>query len=315
MFSLVIAFAILLSGCKLSFTPATQTQPEASYPALGSTEAAPTQVQAADPAPLPAAKETAAPTPTLPPTPTPTLEPFPLGPASYPPGVNPLTGLAVSDPEKLKLPPALVSITNFPVNARPPAGLSFTPFVFEMYIGEGATRFLALFYGEFPTQGEEGVGDDPARLPIDTIGPVRSGRLPYEPLRKQYNGFLVMASAASNVAAKLSAVSNIFGSDSGDINSAMIDATKLEQIARSQQKNLDPASLSGLLFDQLPPQGGLPAKMIWIPYSYKNQIIWRFNAESGGYDRYQDQADGKTFIQATDRINSSPLNYENVVIL
>lgn len=255
------------------------------------------------------------PTPTVLPSPTPTPEPQPLGPASFPPGVNPLTGLPVSNPENLSLPPALVSITNFPVSARPQAGLSFTPFVFEMYIGEGASRFLALFYGDYPVRLEQPGSDPEDQVISDGIGPIRSGRLPYEPLRKHYNGFLVMASAASMVSAQLSQVSNIFGSDNDNINSAMIGASKLEQIARSQSKSLDLTALSGLYFDAAAPAGGAPAKMIWLPYSYKNQIIWRHNPESGGYNRYQDNADGKTFIQASDRLNGEPLNYENVVIL
>jgi hypothetical protein len=50
----------------------------------------------------------------------------------------------------LDLPAMLVSIAHFPPAARPQSGLSFAPFVFEVYITEGATRFLATFYGEFP---------------------------------------------------------------------------------------------------------------------------------------------------------------------
>jgi len=63
---------------------------------------------------------------------------------------NPLTGLQVADPSLLQLPAVLVSISHFPVEARPQAGLSFAPYVFEFYITEGATRFLTTFYGEFP---------------------------------------------------------------------------------------------------------------------------------------------------------------------
>src|SRR5215207_7239199 len=55
---------------------------------------------------------------------------------------NPLTGLPVADPSLLQIPAALVSISHFPVEARPQAGLSFAPYVFEIYITEGATRFL-----------------------------------------------------------------------------------------------------------------------------------------------------------------------------
>jgi hypothetical protein len=58
--------------------------------------------------------------------------------------------LPVADPSLLQLPALLVSISHFPVTARPQAGLSFAPYVFEIYITEGATRFLTTFYGEFP---------------------------------------------------------------------------------------------------------------------------------------------------------------------
>src|SRR5258706_5432633 len=64
--------------------------------------------------------------------------------------INPLTGLLVQDPSLLDLPAVLVSIAHFPPAARPQSGLSFAPFVFEIYITEGATRFLTTFYGEFP---------------------------------------------------------------------------------------------------------------------------------------------------------------------
>ena len=72
---------------------------------------------------------------------------------------NPLTGLPVADPSLLQLPALLVSISHFPVNARPQAGLSFAPFVFEIYITEGATRFLTTFYGEFPAPEVPVVGN------------------------------------------------------------------------------------------------------------------------------------------------------------
>jgi len=67
-----------------------------------------------------------------------------------PPSINPLTGLPVRDPSLLDLPTMLVSISTFPVTARPQAGLSFAPYVFEVYITEGTTRYLTTFYGEFP---------------------------------------------------------------------------------------------------------------------------------------------------------------------
>ncbi|MFZ5909044.1 MAG: SdrD B-like domain-containing protein [Chloroflexota bacterium] len=92
------------------------------------------------------------PTATPVPTPQPTLPPVLLGPdeEDFPPGYNPLTGQPVADPSLLELPALLVSISNFPATARPQAGLSFAPLVFQFSITEGADRFLAAFYGAFP---------------------------------------------------------------------------------------------------------------------------------------------------------------------
>ena len=91
-------------------------------------------------------------TPTLTSTPQPRFQPIPFGPEldSFPPEYNPLTGRRVQDPALLNLPAVLVSISNMPVTARPQAGLSFAPWVFELFIGEGTTRFMSVFYGDSP---------------------------------------------------------------------------------------------------------------------------------------------------------------------
>jgi hypothetical protein len=237
-----------------------------------------------------------------------------IGPDFYPTGVNPLTGLKVENPENLAIPPAMISITNFPLSARPQAGLSFSPVVFELYIGEGATRFLAVFYGDFPKQALE-EGQPITTVDDAAIGPIRSGRLPYESLRKLFNGFLIMASAYKGVAANLSSFTNVFGSDGSDVNSAMINVTKLEEIAKSNQKQLSEMALRGLLFDPAMPDGGVAGQTIKIPYAMLNQVEWHYNEADDSYHRVQDNADGKTFSEATDRLNGDPLTFENVVIL
>jgi hypothetical protein len=68
----------------------------------------------------------------------------------FPSNVNPLTGREVADAALLKLPAVLVSISNMPFTARPQAGPGFAPWVYELFIGEGTTRFLNVFYGDLP---------------------------------------------------------------------------------------------------------------------------------------------------------------------
>jgi hypothetical protein len=111
-------------------------------------ETPPTQTATAGASSTPT--ETKTPTPTS--TPQPHSAPIHFGPdlEDFPNGVNPITGLRVEDPSWLPLPAVLVSVSNMPFTARPQAGLSFASWVFEFYIGKGATRFMAVFYGGAP---------------------------------------------------------------------------------------------------------------------------------------------------------------------
>jgi hypothetical protein len=248
--------------------------------------------------------------------PSPTLVDQKIGPDSFPEGVNPLTGLAAEDQNFLNLPPALVSVANFPVSARPQAGLSFSPIVFEMYIGEGMTRFLALFYGEYPRLTNTDANLTSAtELDNANIGPIRSGRLPYESIQKLYNGFLVMASAYRAVSEKLGFATNIYGSDEDDINSALIDVSKLQAIAENSADK-DSMNLTGNQFSPKTPSGGQSASRLWIFYNYLNQIDWRYEPAQGAYLRFQDEANGAgTFIPSTDRLTGEQLAFENVILL
>jgi len=89
-------------------------------------------------------------------------------PTSLAEAINPLTGLAVKDPSLLQIPATLLSISHFPPTARPQAGLSFAPYVFEIYITEGATRFLTTFYGQWPAPEVPVTGNCEVRKEIFT---------------------------------------------------------------------------------------------------------------------------------------------------
>ncbi len=227
------------------------------------------------------------------------------GPEHFPANVNPLTGLAVSDPSTLALPPALISISNFPVSARPQSGLSVTPLVYEVYVGYGMTRFLATVYGEMTaSDGKPAV-----------FGPIRSGRLPYEHLRALLNGFMLIASGDGTVLNELKMYSSVWNPASTDVNGVTVDSQAVKNFAGQYAKDLGKPALNGLLFDKLPPQGGKPGSQLWITYNGANQVIWKYDKTEDGFLRYQDNYDGKTYIQATDKQTSKPLVYENVVVL
>ena len=239
------------------------------------------------------------------------------GPENFPKGVNPLTGLSEANPELLKLPPALISISNFPPSARKvQGGLGSAAQVYEVFIGEGMTRFLGVFYGSFP---------DPDALPVNQdmtverptgIGPIRSGRTAYESIRAHLNGFLVMASADKNVRAQLSGITNIFGSDSDNINSAMIDVSRLLDIAEAVKKPVSSEMLGGNVYDSVVPSEGLPATRLWVFYNALDQVLWEYQPDLGGYYRYQDNADESgQYTLMKDAFTGQPLLYENVIVL
>jgi len=307
---LMIAAALLLSACSLPFSfviPVAQAQPPEEKPALTVPVATATEVEQESDTPADQSEVDE-------PTPVPTQTPI------DPVLLNPLTGLPVTNPDCLNNPPAVISITNFPASARPQAGLDFSNVVVEAYIGEGMTRFLAIFYCDYPQHPEDiskqPGASDPNSAFVGQIGPIRSGRIWYEDIRELFNGFIVMASAWKGVSAHLSEYSNVFGSDENNVNSAMVDVTKLDAISKATAKKLGAFQLTGNIFNANPPEGGVPAESLWLRYSLLDQVMWKFAPESGAYNRYNnDTQSGTEFKIATDRLNQKPLTYENVIVM
>ncbi|RPJ24987.1 MAG: DUF3048 domain-containing protein [Chloroflexi bacterium] len=111
-------------------------------------------------------------------TPQPLPTPVTYGPDEIPEDYNPLTGQPVSDPARLEYPAILLSVSHFPPAARPQAGFSFTPFVYEYYITEGSTRHLAVVYGEFPAPEIPLHGDCEVRAePLTETGTILGNRV------------------------------------------------------------------------------------------------------------------------------------------
>jgi hypothetical protein len=250
-------------------------------------------------------------------------------PEDIPLGYNPLTGLPAADPATLKLPAVLVSITNFPASARPQAGLSFSPWVYEIYIAEGMTRYLATFYGDYPkiansadlsapTQAAGSQAGAPQKRSASAeVGPVRSGRLAYVYIRDFFqNSCLVYAGATEQIRARLRGCAMVYGDDSKDINSAMLDVTRLQKIAEQNQRDNLQFNYSGSLFTANPQTQGPPASQINVYYSYLNQAQWQYDPASGAYLKFDDFADGSgKFTPASDRLNGQQLAFSNVVVL
>ncbi len=261
----------------------------------------------------PAAKEDSGASNLAPPAPVAAgegISPEPIDPAQEG-AVNPLTGLPVSDPSLLERRPLMIKVSNFPVQGRPHAGLSYADIVFEYFIGAGMTRFTALYYGQ----------DAPR------VGPIRSGRLIDGQLARLYGSFLGMKGADPGVGQELNdmlpgrvfnakpstcpalcpeTVSHTYGTFA---DTAAFTAYAVDQGADNRRP-----VLAGMQFDPSAPPGGQTANRLWLFYSNLNQVAWVFDPVRGVYLREQDNADA-VLRPMPDQLTGEQLAFENVVVL
>lgn len=303
---------LLLAGCGL--TPA-----ERYAGAGGNRPSAEDTGQAvspqATPSMSPVRPATVAPSPT--PGITPSRSPAPpvIGPSLYPAGVNPLTGLPVDDLDSLRLAPILVSVTNFPPSARPQAGLSVAAHIWETSIGQGMTRFLAVYYGDYQDEFESLSGSAALQNPYQfIIGPVRSGRIGFEEIKGMYpSARLLIRYASPEVIGRLSNWGLVTASNFEDINSAGIT---LEELRALPLPRVDPEEEGGLAFSEQEPTRGSPALELDIFYNIYNRVRWQYSGEVGKYLRFQDPSDGSEVLNPVlDRLTAEQLGFENVIVL
>ncbi|GAB4504525.1 MAG: hypothetical protein Fur0043_15190 [Anaerolineales bacterium] len=299
----------------------------------------PTPTETGTPTPTPKPTKTATPKaahtnskPSSKPTQTPFLAPSPI--PSPPPaegnalaeaishsGINPLTGLMVSNPALLERRPIAVKITLFPRYVRPQSGLSLADVVFEYYIEDGLTRFIAVFYG-----------NDAAMA-----GPVRSGRFFDEHIARMYQAFFVFKYAdprvydyykESDLKDYLVVPGNgacppfVVGKGGRDTyNNIFLNTVKFKDcIARRAGVDNNRPPLRSGFFSSLPSQSGLPAERIFTQYSVDDYNYWQYLRTENRYLRYQEVDDlrkGKTATYAplTDALTNLAIKADNVVVL
>lgn len=291
-------------------------QPQAPTPSAEEIQQAVEQTIAALPTATSTPQPTATPTPTM--TPTPVI--IKNGPTNFPENVNPLTGLEVSNPALLNRRPLMIKVANFPREGRPHAGLSFADIVFDYYTGEGANRYLALYYGQDASQ----------------IGPVRSGRLVDRYLVGMYQGVL---GAVYAWAGTWSEILDYLGwtrviSEGTNTCPAMCRDEALNKIepeisvfansaemskyyaARSNATNTR-QNLDGMAFNTIPPAGGVPATELTHQFGKNNLAKWVYNPDTHKYMRWIDsiKTDGSLeLIPLVDRVTGEQLQFSNVIV-
>jgi hypothetical protein len=255
-------------------------------------------------------------TATPPPTSTSTNTPYPppVGPG-HRTGFNPLTGLRVADEATLRQRPILVAITNFPPSARPQAGLSAASQVWETSIGQGMTRFLAVYYGDYFEQ-LRALEAAESTLVRDgfVVGPVRSGRVAFEDIKRLFpHANLLTHSASAQVLEQLTNRIQVASDDPQDVNSAGLTLEELQEITAPGG---DPQEYASLTFDFRTPPGGSPGLSLDVFYNTYNRVRWEFAAPQGVYRRWQNTVEmPDVLVPASERLDGEPLGFENVVVL
>lgn len=303
-----ILVILIVSACQGEINPVATTTPDATATATGTPRPTVTLT------PSSTATLTSTPSPTVTPSPSPT--PAAFGPTNFPAFVDPLTGLVVSDPDILERLPVMVKVSNFPRSLRPHAGLSFADLVFEYYIGVGATRFTAIFYGQDTEQA----------------GPVRSARLIDVGLSNAYQGILAFASADPFVYARIlegladraitesaSTCPGLCRTGTGDVNSVFVDTAELTKFAVEDRSVPTVApNLEGMRFDPVVPEGDGEGKRLQVRFSLTTISEWRYDSVKGRYLRWIEEVDAAnnvSLIPLTDRLTGKQLGFSNVVIL
>jgi hypothetical protein len=240
------------------------------------------------------------------------------GPSYYPAGINPLTGLVVSDPVLMERRPMAIKITNFPRRVRPQSGLNLADLIFEYYIEGGLTRFITIFYGNDSKQ----------------VGPVRSGRFFDEHIVRMYNAIFVFASADDRVLEswlESDLLSRLViprpgncpplcrDPNNSDYNNLYANTTELGPYVVRHGLDNNRYDQKGMRFQTIVPWGGDLGMDVYVRYSRLDYNHWLYNAATGFYERYQETKDdigqGESYAAMYDDLTGDPVSASNVVIL
>jgi hypothetical protein len=255
----------------------------------------------------------------IPPTPTitPTLMPvvYPIGPSGFPPDVDPLTGLRVSDPAILDRRPLAIKVSNFPRTARlVQDGLSKVDLLWEFYTEYGNTRFIAMYYGQ----------------DAEKVGPIRSARIMDTRIVTLYDAILVHVQAFEAVWEVISKAGidtiNEFPASCPAIcrdpsvqeveNSAFGNTIALTKYAKTigllsgGRPNLD-----GMMFDLKPTASGTPSIGAWIQFAPYTLAEWKYAPASNRYLRFSEKGDTLDMVPLIDHSTDEQVAVDNVVIL
>ncbi len=248
--------------------------------------------------------------------PTPTPVPV-YGPDTYPPGINPLTG-EEADPALIDRMPIAAKIANFPYAVRPQSGLGLADVVVEHLAEAGVTRFTAIFLQN----------DSPE------LGSIRSARFIDTEVVPMFGAMLVTSGSSLGTMAHLRQNPWFLGANdwrlvseesryvcpplcrkTPDDANTLFAGTEALRAATAAQAGSTHLAQSGFAFTPAVPPGGAAVNEVLVDFSPAAHVSWRYNAQAGHYDRWQDKDPSLELIAHTDAVTNAPITADNVAIL
>jgi hypothetical protein len=229
-----------------------------------------------------------------------------------PGNIAPFSGLPADNPDDLKRRPVMVCINNDPVGRSAHYGLGLADVVYE-YIVDGftLTRITAIYQGHEATR----------------IGPVRSARMPNVWMTYLYDGILACSGGSDEVRYLLKNEVGFPYLDA-DLDDPRQDGTYFTSIGSDYRTRMQ-ASTAGVrrweddqgktkvwsrpgfqFSDQPPANANGKATTIDITYPGGNSVEWRYDANLGGYIRFQGGEQ-----QFDPAINNQPIVAKNVIVM
>ena len=237
----------------------------------------------------------------------------PVGPLSYPSGLNPLTGLPYPSEAAQLRRNLIVKVSNWPPRVRPQHGINQADLVYEMESEGGVTRFAAIFRSNAP----------------EKVGSVRSARLVDMELLTMYAALLAYSGTSGPVrelykvrvnryvllSPSLGDNCEIAGFcrdetllDRGYEHTLFGDTRQMWQSATRRDVNIG-FRANGFAFDLQADAGGQPIRDIYMNWYNRTDVRWQYDEASRRYLRY---SDGLPHFDATDDMQ---LWADNLVML
>ena len=234
-----------------------------------------------------------------------------IGPHSYPTGMNPLTGLLVTDNTVLQRRPLAIKVSNFPRGVRPQSGLAGADIVWEHYSEGGTTRFTAVYYS----------GD------AKRVGSIRSARLIDTTLTEMFGGALVASGMSDGTLERLRqktwypaviTESTGFGCpplcrEGQSANAVFASTADIWQTLSEIGLNTTP-TIKGLAFWSITPKGGDAGTRVRVDYSREAYSEWRYSAADSKYMRWAETSP-EEMVPHYDATTGIQLTADNIVIL